>query len=84
MNKITPITSEYLRPSRTIETIRLVEGNLEWMVYIYNYEGTHFRFFDSLIDLIQFFEVGKEPQISFSSEIELDLFLENFNSKTLS
>ena len=75
MNKIIPISAEHLRPSRTIETIQLVGEKLESVVYVYNFEGFHFRFFDSLIDLIQFFEVGKEPQNSFLSENELDDFL---------
>ncbi len=77
MNKIIPISTEYLRPSRTIEILNLSDFGLNKQVYIYNHEGTHFRFFDSLIDLIQFFESGNEPQNSFSSENELDEFLEN-------
>ena len=75
MNKIIPISTEYLKPSRTIEILNLVDLELSKQVYIYNHEGTHFRFFDSLIDLIQLFEVGKEPENSFSSENELDEFL---------
>jgi len=75
MNKIIPLSTEYLRPSRTIEILNLTDFGLKKQVYIYNHEGTHFRFFDSLIDLIQFFEVGKEPQNSFLSENELDDFL---------
>jgi hypothetical protein len=77
MNKIISISTEYLRPSRTIEILKLSDYGQSKQVYIYNHEGTHFRFFDSLIDLIQFFESGNEPQNSFSSENELDEFLEN-------
>jgi hypothetical protein len=76
MNKIIPISIEYLSPSRTIEILNLVRFDESKQVYVYNFEGKHFRFFDSLIDLIQFFESGKEPQASFESEIDLDDFLD--------
>lgn len=76
MNKIIPITTEYLSPSRTIEILNLVRFEESKQVYVYNYEGKHFRFFDSLVDLIRFFESGKEPQISFESEKDLDEFLD--------
>jgi hypothetical protein len=76
MNKIIPISTEYLRPSRTIEILNLVDLEHSKQVYIYNHEGTHYRFFDLLIDLIQFFESGNEPKNSFLSENELDEFLE--------
>jgi hypothetical protein len=75
MNKIIPISTEYIRPSRTIEILKLSDYGLSKQVYIYNHEGTHFRFFDALIDLIQFFESGNEPNNSFSTENELDNFL---------
>lgn len=78
MNKIIPISTEYLRPSRTIQVLNLVDFELSQQVFIYNYEGTHFRFFESLLDLILFFKIGKEPKFSFVTETELDDFLEKF------
>jgi len=76
MNKIIPITTEYISPSRTIEILNLVRFEENRKVYIYNYEGTHFRFFENLIRLIQFFESGIEPGLSFDSEEDLNDFLE--------
>ena len=78
MNKIVSVSTEYLSPSRTIEILNLVRFEENRQVYIYNYEGKHFRFFESLIGLIQFFESGIEPKISFDSEIDLDDFLDKF------
>ncbi len=75
MNKIVSISTEYLSPSRTIEILNLVRFNESKQVYIYNYEGNHFRFFDNLISLIQFFESGKEPISSFEREEDLKDFL---------
>ena len=78
MNKILPLTTEYLTPSRSIEILTLINQKESKLVYIYNFEGNHFRFFDSLLKLIEFFEKGIEPELSFSSELELDKFLAGF------
>lgn len=76
MNKIIPITTEYLSTSRSIEILNLVRFEDSKQVYVYNFEGKHFRVFDSLVDLIQFFEIGKEPIASFDSESDLEEFLD--------
>lgn len=76
MNKIIPITTEYITPSRTIEIFNLVRSNETKQIYMYNYEGKHFRVFESLVDLIQFFEIGKEPLVAFDSESDLDEYLD--------
>ena len=76
MNKIIPITTEYITPSRTIEILTLVRFEESKQVYVYNYEGKHFRIFESVVDLIQFFEIGMEPLASFDSESDLEEFLD--------
>lgn len=76
MNKIISVSTEYLLPSRTIEILNLVRFEDSKLVYIYNYEGKYFRFFDSLAGLISYFESGIEPEYSFDSEDKLDAFLE--------
>lgn len=78
MNKIIPISTEYIRPSRTIELINLVNSRSSRLVYVYNHEGTHFRFFDALISILEFFNSGTEPEHTFTSEEELDAFLRDF------
>lgn len=80
MNKILPIATEYITPSRTIEILNLINQKGSKQVYIYNFDGNHFRFFDSLLKLIRFFETREEPEYSFSSEAELDAFLEKYGS----
>lgn len=76
MNRIIPITTEYITPSRTIEIFHLIRFEEKTQVYVYNYEGKHFRVFVSLVDLIQFFESGKEALPSFDSEYDLDEYLD--------
>jgi hypothetical protein len=77
MNKIIPISTEYISPSRTIEILNLVRFEESKLVYVYNFEGKHFRIFDSLAGLVQFFESGEEPIASFDLEQKLDIYLEN-------
>lgn len=84
MYKILPLTTEYITPSRSIEILTLINQKESKLVYIYNYEGNHFRFFDSILKLIAFFEKGVEPEISFNSGEELDKFLEGFGLGELS
>ncbi|WP_250161344.1 hypothetical protein [Algoriphagus algorifonticola] len=81
MNQLIPIATEYLTPSRTLEILNLVRFEKSKQVYVYNYEGTQFRVFESLVDLIRFFELGKEPLYSFDSEEDLDEFLEQLPLK---
>ena len=78
MNKIIPLSTEYITPSRTIEVIELVNSRSSRLVYVYNFEGTHFRFFDTLVRILYFFDSGQESEFSFTSEEELDNFLRNF------
>lgn len=84
MNKVLPLSTEYLTPSRSIEVLTLINQKESKLVYIYNFEGINFRFFNSILGLIAFFERGIEPESSFFSEQELDKFLEKFGLGELS
>lgn len=75
INKITPITTEYLTPSKSIEVLEVLNSGKTKLVFIYNYEGTHFRYFDSLIGLLQFFESRVEPNVAFDTENEMNDYL---------
>ena len=65
------IEVQYLSPSRSIEIYNSGEGCL----FIYNYEGYHFRLFNDVLSLINFFQRGVESELSFDSEEELDDYL---------
>jgi hypothetical protein len=81
MNQIILLSTEHITPSRNIELINLVNSRSSRLVYVYNFEGIHFRFFDSLVAVLQFFESGNEPDHSFTTEEDLDAFLKNFRVK---
>lgn len=79
MNQIQTIDTDYLRANRSIDTVLVTKGHLSKTLWIYNYEGIHFRVFDTLLGVFNFLYNSIEPEISFNSEIELDAFLLNFN-----
>ena len=76
MNIINNSRIEYLRANRSIEIISF--ENTDALMYVYNYQGQHFRVFDNILDLVQFFEFGKESQYSFENDLELDKFIETY------
>lgn len=81
MNIFTTISTEYLRPSRTIETVLVSMGNFSKVFFVYNYEGNSFRLFESHLGLIHFFQGKNESDFHFSTENELDLFLSSVKIK---
>jgi hypothetical protein len=81
MNNVAYIEVDYLRPSRTVETILLENLSKKRIVYVYNYEGWHFRVFNNIIKVLDFFDDKFEPEISFEDEEELGKYLENLDLK---
>ena len=80
MNTIRAINTDYLRPSRTIETLLVSSSNSEKVFFVYNYEGYSFRLFNSHLSLINFFKYNEsESDYRFDTETELDLFLSNID-----
>jgi hypothetical protein len=79
MNNYSQIEVFYLQPSRTIETILLESIVKKRIVYVYNYEGWHFRVFYNIMEVINFFNDKFEPEISFEDEEELDKYLQNYD-----
>lgn len=84
MNEYREIAVSYLRPSRTLETILLKRGEELRVLYVYNFEGIHFRVFFNLVEILEFFEDKFEPEIAFESEEELDQYLASVDLETIS
>ena len=81
MNHIEAIETDYIRPSRTVETILLTDirnREMQKLVYVYNYEGKHFRIFGDVLELSNFLN-GNEHQLlnDFSAVEEADNYLVN-------
>lgn len=75
MNTFQTISTEYLRPSRTVEIVIVSHERLNKVFFIYNYEGNSYRVFENHLDLINFFQDKAECNFHFSTESELDYFL---------
>lgn len=84
MNNYTAIDVSYIRPSRTIETILLENNGNQKVIYIYNYDGVHFRVFNFIFDILLFFDNKFEPEIYFENEQELGDYLANLNLEIIS
>jgi hypothetical protein len=79
MNIFRILDINYLQSSKTLETILVKNDTKERVIYVYNYEGWHYRVFISLEEIINFFEDEFEPHISFESEAKLDDFFLNLD-----
>ena len=75
MNTFKTINTEYIRASRTLETILVTNGHSEKVFFIYNYEGNSYRVFENHLSLIGLFREKRESDFHFISDNELDLFL---------
>lgn len=75
MNSFRAINTDYLKPSRTIETVLVSNKKLKKVLFVYNYEGNSFRVFDNTISLMEFFSSNTESKYNFDSENKLDEFL---------
>jgi len=68
------IATKYIKPNITIESEQTPKGFL----YIYNYQGIHYRVFNSLLGLHNF--VTKESKtwdFECDNEFQLEQYLEN-------
>ena len=79
MNSIKTIDTEYLRSDRTIDTILVKQGVLSKTLWVYNFEGIHFRVFERFLDVYYFLNYSFEAKYQFNSEKEIDDFLLNFH-----
>jgi len=69
---------EYLRADRTIETIQLSNNGFAKMVFVFNYEGVHYRIFEDIADAYKVASGETDIKVfaEFTKESELDNFLE--------
>ena len=80
MNIFTTVETVYLRASRTVDVILLksFEGlsTKEAVLYIYNYEGIHYRIFKELNDFFNFLDgIDDKCVCEFDNETEMENYL---------
>lgn len=76
MNSYYTIDVTYLRPSRTIETILLENEKYKTIVYLFNRDGIYYYYFNTILQLIQYFDGVFECKMVFESEEELGDYLQ--------
>ena len=76
-------TIYYTRSSRTIETILVSNAVNAKLFYVYNYEGSSFRVFETKKELSNFFNLNVESKFHFDREEEMDEFLMNVKIKVV-
>ncbi|MBS4001346.1 MAG: hypothetical protein KGZ71_12785 [Desulfobulbaceae bacterium] len=82
MNNIRILNTDYIPSSRTIETVLVSNENFERVFFIFDYEGYSFRLFDSILNLLNFFQDNEtESDFYFETEDQKDSFLMNFELK---
>lgn len=81
MNEIRTIDTTYITGSKTIELIEVIDESTSPIrtnyLYMYNYEGYHFRLFLDIINLSNFLCNLESICIEFDEEDELDEYLLN-------
>jgi hypothetical protein len=82
MNELIKNKVLYLRPSRTIEIIKLGMNKRSNILYIYNYEGNHFRVFDSKKNIKNFL-MNNDYDIIYETNIDKELDDYLFNKFTI-
>ena len=76
MNKLIQKKCYQLTPNKTIETILVSNGDNKKTLFIYNYHGVSFRVFSTQEMLDGFWKGEAEEDQHFSTENELDKYLE--------
>ena len=78
MNTITQTDVNYLRPNRTMETLLIENSDTIKTVFIYNYEGVHFRVFENQKEAGKFINCDSNAKTitEFIDENELDSYLQ--------
>lgn len=79
MNQIEVLDTDYIRyASRSIDHLFVSNTNKRIELWIYNYEGQHFRVFDSVKNAMQHINYSSANSlIDFNNEADLDSYLLN-------
>lgn len=77
MNNINIFKTFEIRASRTLDVISISNSNKQKLLFLYNYEGIHYRLFDCKIEVRKFFNCENATFLEFDDDIKLDSYLLN-------
>jgi len=78
MNNINIFKTFEIRASRTLDVISISNANKQKLLYLYNYEGIHYRLFDCKIEVRKFFKSENATFLEFENDEMLDSYLLNY------
>jgi len=81
MNTITQTGENYLRADRSVEEIVVSNNRSQKTLFVYNFEGVHYRIFESEKDAFKCVDgdTSIKPLQEFKDESALDNFLESLD-----
>lgn len=77
MNDIRILKTIEIRVSRTLDILLISSKNGNIILYTYNYEGIHYRLFDSKKEVRNFFNCEYACFLEFEDDESLDNYLSN-------
>jgi hypothetical protein len=78
MNDIRILKTIEIRASRTLDILLISSKNGNTTLYTYNYEGIHYRLFDSKKEVRVFFNCENAVFLEFIDDESLDNYLLNY------
>lgn len=77
MNDINILKTIEIRASRTLDMLSVSDKNKRKLLFLYNYEGIHYRLFDCKIEVRKFFNCENATFLEFEDDEALDFYLLN-------
>ena len=78
MNDINILKTIEIRASRTLDMLSISCKNKRKLLFLYNYEGIHYRLFDCKIEVRKFFNCENAAFLEFEDDEILDFYLLNY------
>ena len=77
MNDINILKTIEIRASRTLDMLSVSDKNERKLLFLYNYEGEHYRLFDCKMEVRKFFNCEGATFLEFEDDETLDFYLLN-------
>ena len=77
MNDINILKTIEIRASRTLDMLSVSDKNKRKLLFLYNYEGIHYRLFDCKMEVRKFFNCEDATFLEFEDDKALDFYLLN-------
>lgn len=80
MNDINILKTIEIRASRTLDILSISLKNKQKLLFLYNYEGIHYRLFFCKTEVRKFFKCENATFLEFEDDDTLDFYLLNYEN----